>query len=130
MAFNLISSFLGLFSHHVGIDLGTANTLVMVKGRAIVIDESSVVALDRGTIKVRMIGAEVNPIVGRTPSNIITVRPTKDVFISDFHVTERMLHYFGRWVLDRYCFGIPRPRVVIGIPSVVTEVEKRADHDA
>ena len=130
MAFNPISSFLGLFSHDVGIDLGTANTLVMVKGRGIVIDEPSVVAIDRVTKKVLAIGAEAKRMVGRTPANIIAVRPLKDGVISDFHVTERMLHYFIRAVHERYGFGIPRPRVVIGIPSGVTEVEKRAVHDA
>ncbi|HEY7467784.1 MAG TPA: rod shape-determining protein [Dehalococcoidia bacterium] len=130
MAFNPISSFLGLFSHDVGIDLGTANTLVMVKGRGIVIDEPSVVAIDRVSKKVLAIGAEAKRMVGRTPANIIAVRPLKDGVISDFHVTERMLHYFIRAVHERYGFGIPRPRVVIGIPSGVTEVEKRAVHDA
>ena len=122
MAFNPISSFLGLFSHDVGIDLGTANTLVMVKGRGIVIDEPSVVAIDRISKKVLAIGADAKRMVGRTPSNIIAVRPLKDGVISDFHVTERMLHYFIRSVHERYGFGIPRPRVVIGIPSGVTEV--------
>src|SRR5687768_1285181 len=130
MAFNPISSFLGLFSHDVGIDLGTANTLVMVKGRGIVIDEPSVVAIDRQSKKILAIGAEAKRMVGRTPANIIAVRPLKDGVISDFHVTERMLHYFIRSVHERYGFGIPRPRVVIGIPSGVTEVEKRAVHDA
>ena len=130
MAFNPISSFLGLFSHDVGIDLGTANTLVMVKGRGIVIDEPSVVAIDTLSKKVLAIGAEAKRMVGRTPANIIAVRPLKDGVISDFHVTERMLHYFIRAVHERYGFGIPRPRVVIGIPSGVTEVEKRAVHDA
>ncbi len=130
MAFNPISSFLGLFSHDVGIDLGTANTLVMVKGRGIVIDEPSVVAIDKLSKKVLAIGAEAKRMVGRTPANIIAVRPLKDGVISDFHVTERMLHYFICAVHERYGFGIPRPRVVIGIPSGVTEVEKRAVHDA
>src|SRR6476659_717922 len=130
MAFNPVSSFLGLFSHDVGIYLGTANTLVMVKGRGIVIDEPSVVAIDRVTKKVLAIGAEAKRMVGRTPANIVAVRPLKDGVISDFHVTERMLHYFIRAVHERYGFGIPRPRVVIGIPSGVTEVEKRAVHDA
>ena len=130
MAFNPLSSFLGLFSHDVGIDLGTANTLVMVKGRGIVVDEPSVVAIDRVSKRVLAIGAEAKRMVGRTPANIIAVRPLKDGVISDFHVTERMLHYFIRSVHERYGFGIPRPRVVIGIPSGVTEVEKRAVHDA
>jgi rod shape-determining protein MreB len=130
LAFNPLSAFLGLFSHDVGIDLGTANTLVMVKGRGIVIDEPSVVAIDRVTKKVLAIGAEAKRMVGRTPSSIIAVRPLKDGVISDFHVTERMLHYFIRAVHERFGFGIPRPRVVIGIPSGVTEVEKRAVHEA
>src|SRR5262245_12731476 len=130
MAFNPISAFLGLFSHDVGIDLGTANTLVMVKGRGIVIDEPSVVAIDRTSRKVLAIGAEAKRMVGRTPASIVAVRPLKDGVISDFHVTERMLHYFIRAVHERYGFGIPRPRVVVGIPSGVTEVEKRAVHDA
>ncbi len=130
MAFNPVSAFLGLFSHDVGIDLGTANTLVMVKGRGIVIDEPSVVAIDRISKKVLAIGVEAKRMVGRTPANIIAVRPLKDGVISDFHVTERMLHYFIRAVHERYGFGIPRPRVVVGIPSGVTEVEKRAVHDA
>ena len=130
MAFNLLSAFLGLFSHDIGIDLGTANTLVMVKGRGIVIDEPSVVAVDRNTKKILAIGAEAKRMVGRTPSNIVAVRPLKDGVISDFDVTERMLQYFIRAVHHRFGFGIPRPRVVIGIPSGVTEVEKRAVHDA
>src|SRR4051794_7902412 len=130
MAFNPVSSFLGLFSHDVGIDLGTANTLVMVKGRGIVIDEPSVVAIDKVTKKILAIGAEAKRMVGRTPASIIAVRPLKDGVISDFEVTEKMLQYFIRAVHDRFGFGIPRPRVVVGIPSGVTEVEKRAVHDA
>src|SRR5436305_5604711 len=130
MAFNPISSFLGLFSHDVGIDLGTANTLVMVKGRGIVIDEPSVVAIDRTSKKILAIGAEAKRMVGRTPASIVAVRPLKDGVISDFEVTERMLQYFIRAVHDRFGFGFPRPRVVVGIPSGVTEVEKRAVHDA
>src|SRR5215210_7175256 len=130
MAFNPISSFLGLFSHDVGIDLGTANTLVMVKGRGIVINEPSVVAIDRYNKKIRAIGGEAKRMVGRTPSSIVAIRPLKDGVISDFEVTEKMLQYFIRAVHERFGFGFPRPRVVIGIPSGVTEVEKRAVHDA
>src|SRR5438445_10610166 len=130
MAFNPISAFLGFFSHDVGIDLGTANTLVMVKGRGIVIDEPSVVAIDRTSKKILAIGAEAKRMVGRTPASIVAVRPLKDGVISDFEVTERMLQYFIRSVHERFGFGVPRPRVVIGIPSGVTEVEKRAVHDA
>ena len=127
---NPINALLGLFSHDVGIDLGTANTLVMVRGRGIVIDEPSVVAIDKISKKILAIGSEAKRMVGRTPSNIVAVRPLKDGVISDFEVTERMLHYFIRSVHDRFGMGIPRPRVVLGIPSGVTEVEKRAVHDA
>ncbi len=127
---NPLSALLGLFSHDIGIDLGTANTLVMVKGRGIVIDEPSVVAVDKISKKILAIGAEAKRMVGRTPANIVAVRPLKDGVISDFDVTERMLQYFIRAVHDRFGFGIPRPRVVIGIPSGVTEVEKRAVHEA
>ena len=130
MALNPLSAFFGLFSHDVGIDLGTANTLVMVKGKGIVIDEPSVVAIDRVTKRILAIGAEAKRMVGRTPANIVAVRPLKDGVISDFEVTEKMLQYFIRSVHDRFGFGFPRPRVVVGIPSGVTEVEKRAVHDA
>jgi len=128
--FNPLTALLGVFSHDVGIDLGTANTLVMVRGRGIVIDEPSVVAIDKVSKKILAIGSEAKRMVGRTPANIVAVRPLKDGVISDFEVTERMLHYFIRSVHDRFGMGIPRPRVVIGIPSGVTEVEKRAVHDA
>ncbi|MCI0850095.1 MAG: rod shape-determining protein [Chloroflexi bacterium] len=130
MVFNLVNAVLGLFSHDIGIDLGTANTLVMVRGRGVVIDEPSVVAIDKVSKKILAIGAEAKRMVGRTPANIIAVRPLKDGVISDFEVTERMLHYFIRSVHSRSGFGAPRPRVVIGVPSGVTEVEKRAVHDA
>jgi rod shape-determining protein MreB len=128
--YNPLNALLGIFSHDVGIDLGTANTLVMVRGRGIVIDEPSVVAIDKVSKKILAIGSEAKRMVGRTPSNIVAVRPLKDGVISDFEVTERMLRYFIRSVHDRFGMGIPRPRVVLGIPSGVTEVEKRALHDA
>jgi len=127
---NPLTALLGLFSHDVGIDLGTANTLVMVRGRGVVIDEPSVVAIDKISKRILAIGAEAKRMVGRTPANIVAIRPLKDGVISDFEVTERMLHYFIRSVHARFNLGIPRPRVVIGIPSGVTEVEKRAVHDA
>lgn len=129
MVMNPLSTLFGMFSHDIGIDLGTANTLVLVKGKGIVIDEPSVVAINRSTKKILAIGAEAKRMVGRTPSNIVAVRPLKDGVISDFEVTEKMLEYFIRAVHDRG-FSLPRPRVVIGIPSGVTEVEKRAVHDA
>ncbi|MGI8550731.1 MAG: rod shape-determining protein [Dehalococcoidia bacterium] len=130
MVFNPLSALFGMFSHDIGIDLGTANTLVLVKGKGIVIDEPSVVAIDRYTKKILAIGAEAKRMVGRTPSSIVAVRPLKDGVISDFEVTEKMLEYFIRAVHDRFGFGLPRPRVVVGIPSGVTEVEKRAVNDA
>ncbi len=130
MPLNPLNALLGLFSYDVAIDLGTANTLVMVKGRGIVIDEPSVVAIDRINKKILAIGAEAKRMVGRTPSDIVAVRPLRDGVISDFAVTEKMLHYFIRSVHDRFSFGLPRPRVSVGIPSGVTEVEKRAVHDA
>lgn len=130
MAFNPLSSFLGIFSHDVGIDLGTANTLVSVRGRGIVIDEPSVVAIDTTSKAVLAIGDEAKLMVGRTPSTIVAVRPLRDGVISDFAVTERMLQYFIRSVHERFGLGIPKPRVVVGIPSGATEVEKRAVHDA
>jgi rod shape-determining protein MreB len=122
--------FLGLFSLDIGIDLGTANTLVNVRNRGIVINEPSVVAIDRKSKKVLAIGSEAKEMVGRTPGNIIAVRPLRDGVISDFDVTEQMLHYFIHKVHERMLLRIPRPRVVVGIPSGVTEVEKRAVYDA
>jgi len=127
---NPLSSFLGMFSHDIGIDLGTANTLVSVRGRGIVIDEPSVVAIDRVSKRVLAIGADAKRMVGRTPSTIVAVRPLRDGVISDFATTEKMLQYFIRSVNERFGLGIPKPRVVVGIPSGATEVEKRAVHDA
>jgi len=121
---------LGLFSLDVGIDLGTANTLVYVRRKGIVINEPSVVALETKSSKVLAIGFEAKEMVGRTPANIVAIRPLRDGVISDFDVTEKMLHYFINKVHERMVMRIPRPRVVIGIPSGVTEVEKRAVHDA
>jgi len=126
--FSPLASLFGLFSHDIAIDLGTANTLVMVRGKGIVIDEPSVVAIDRVTKRILAIGEEAKRMVGRTPANIVAVRPLRDGVISDFEVTEKMLSYFIRAVHERSFFA--QPRVVIGIPSGVTEVEKRAVHDA
>ena len=124
----LLSRLFGFLSQDIAIDLGTANTLVMVRGRGIVIDEPSVVAIDRVSKKILAIGEEAQRMVGRTPANIVAVRPLRDGVISDFEVTEKMLSYFIRAVHDRGFLA--QPRVVIGIPSGVTEVEKRAVHDA
>lgn len=121
---------LGLFSLDIGIDLGTANTLVNVRNRGIVINEPSVVAIEKKSKRVLAIGAEAKEMVGRTPGNIVAIRPLRDGVISDFDVTEQMLHYFIHKVHDRMLLRVPRPRVVVGIPSGVTEVEKRAVYDA
>ncbi len=118
------------FSHDIGIDLGTANTLVAVRGRGIVIDEPSVVAIDRTNRSVLAIGAEAKTMVGRTPAHIVAVRPLRDGVISDFEVTERMLHYFIHAAHTRSGLGLRGPRVMVGLPSGATEVEKRAVFDA
>ena len=128
--FNPLNSILGLFSLDIGIDLGTANTLVNVRGRGTVINEPSVVAIDKKTQRVLAIGADAKEMIGRTPSQIVAIRPLRDGVISDFDVTEQMLHYFIHKVHERLVLRIPRPRVVVGIPSGVTEVEKRAVFDA
>src|SRR6202521_1730962 len=127
--FNPMSAFLGLFSHDIGIDLGTGNTLVLVRGKGIVINEPSVVAINKKTRKLLAIGSEAKRMVGRTPANIIAIRPLMDGVISDFDVTEQMIRYFIQKVHDRYA-RIPRPRVLVGIPSGVTEGEKRGGRDA
>ncbi|OQY82917.1 MAG: rod shape-determining protein, partial [Chloroflexi bacterium UTCFX4] len=119
----------GAFSRDVSIDLGTANTLVLVRGRGITINEPSVVAIERRSKRVLAIGSEAKQMVGRTPADIIAIRPLRDGVISDFDVTEAMLTHFIRRVHDQ-TFLPHRPRVVIGIPSGVTEVEKRAVKDA
>jgi rod shape-determining protein MreB and related proteins len=125
----------GLFSSDLAIDLGTANTLVFVQGRGIVLNEPSIIAIRRTDNEVIGVGHEAKAMLGRTPENIQALRPLKDGVIADFDVTERMLQYFierarqissGRkrtWVLDR-------PRVIVGVPSGITQVEKRAVRDA
>ncbi len=123
-------------SHDVGIDLGTVNTLVLVKGKGIVIREPTVVALHKKTRQILAIGGEAKRMLGRTPAAIEAVRPLRDGVISDFDTTEALLRYFirkvhqtppkGVWSLPK----IPKPRVVVGIPSGVTEVERRAVQDA
>ena len=114
----------------IGIDLGTANTLVYVKGKGIVINEPSWVAIERKNRRVLAIGAEAKEMVGRTPANIVAIRPLRDGVISDFDVTEAMLDYFIKKAHSSMLLPFPRPRVVVGIPSGVTEVEKRAVYDA
>src|SRR5450631_2312480 len=126
---HMFDRLLGLFSRDIGIDLGTANTLVHVRNRGIVISEPSVVAIEAKTKKVLAIGAEAKRMVGRTPASIIAVRPLRDGVISDFDVTEQMIKYFVNRVHDRVGL-IPRPRMLLGVPAGVTEVEKRAVRDA
>ncbi len=128
--FNPIDALLGLFSLDIGIDLGTANTLVYVRGKGIVSNEPSWVARDRYSRRILAVGAEAKEMVGKTPANIIAVRPLRDGVISEFDVTEVMLRHFIRRAHEQLLIPYPRPRVVIGIPSGVTEVEKRAVHDA
>jgi len=126
----MLDKLFGRFSHDVGIDLGTANTLVYVKGKGIVINEPSVVALNNKTGQVLAIGSEAKKMVGKTPGHIVANRPLVDGVISDFEVTEQMLKYFINKVHKETFTLLPRPRVVIGIPSGVTEVEKRAVQEA
>ena len=113
-----------LFSNDMGIDLGTANTLVYVKNQGIVLREPSVVAIDRETRRVLAIGAEAKRMLGRTPASIVAVRPLKNGVIADFEVTQEMIKYFIRKVHNRR--SLLHPRIVIGIPSGITEVERRA----
>lgn len=128
--FNPLNALLGLFSLDIGIDLGTANTLVSVRGKGIIINEPSWVAIEKKSKKVLAIGSEAKEMVGRTPANIVAIRPLRDGVISDFDITEKMLRYFITKVHDQVILPVPRPRVVVGIPNGCTEVEKRAVYDA
>jgi rod shape-determining protein MreB len=122
---------LGLFSLDIGIDLGTANTLVSVRGKGIVINEPSYVAIERKSRRPISVGREAKEMFGKTPSaKYLVVRPLRDGVISEFEITEAMLDYFIRKAHEQNWVPIPRPRVVVGIPSGVTEVEKRAVYDA
>lgn len=122
----------GLLSHDVGIDLGTANTLVHVKGKGVVIREPSVVARHKKTKQVIAIGEEAKKMLGRTPATIEAIRPLKNGVIADFDATEAMLKHYIQMVHEsgRLIPRVPRPRVVVGIPSGVTEVERRAVQEA
>ena len=123
-----INSIMGWFSNDMAIDLGTANTLVYVKGKGIVCNEPSVVAISSKTGKVLAVGSEAKRMLGRTPGNITTIRPIKDGVIADFDYTGEMLKYFIQRVHNRKSFM--RPRIVIGVPSGITQVEQRAVKDA
>ncbi|PIV12697.1 MAG: rod shape-determining protein [Candidatus Nealsonbacteria bacterium CG03_land_8_20_14_0_80_36_12] len=126
----MFAKLLSHFSEDIAIDLGTANTLVYVRGRGIVIQEPSVVAINQKTGQVLAIGDEAKKMVGRTPSHIVAIRPLIKGVISDFEVTEQMLKYFIEKTYKRKILLNPRPRVIIGVPCGVTEVEKKAVQDA
>ncbi len=117
---------MGIFAKDIGIDLGTANTLVYVKGRGITVREPSVVAIDKYTGKVLAVGSEANDMIGRTPENIIAVRPMKDGVIADFDITQAMIRSFIKEARS----SIMKPRVIVCIPSGITEVERRAVEEA
>lgn len=132
MRIPLINQFLGLFSHDIGIDLGTSNTLVWVKGKGIVIREPSAVARNKKTKEILAIGTSAKKMLGRAPGTIEALRPLKNGVIADFDATAAMLDFYIKKVHETGSVvpKIPKPRVVIGIPSGVTEVEKRAVADA
>lgn len=126
----MLSRIFGRFSRDMGIDLGTANTLVYVHEKGIVINEPSVVAVNERTGQILAVGEEAKKMVGKTPAHIVAHRPLADGVISDFEVTERMLKYFIEKVHRETFAVLPRPRIVVGIPLGVTEVERKAVEDA
>ncbi len=128
IAKKILNYALGLFSNDMGIDLGTATTLVYVKGEGVVLCEPSVVAIQKDTNHVLAVGEEAKRMLGRTPGSIVAIRPMKDGVIADFEITEAMLRYFIKKVHKRTV--LVRPRMVIAIPSGITEVEKRAVRDS
>ena len=125
MVFNIIG---GLFSNDLAVDLGTANTLVYVKGKGIVLREPSVVAVHAGSGQVLAVGSEAKKMLGRTPGNIQAIRPMKDGVIANFEITEAMIRHFIQKVHNRK--ALVRPRVIIAVPSGITQVEKRAVRDS
>jgi len=129
----MLDKLLGYFSNDIGIDLGTANTLIFVKGKGIVLTEPSIVAIDKTTNKVLAVGKEAKEMIGKTPEHIQVIRPLKDGVIADFDTTQAMLKYFIQKVHTNFPLARltnPRPRVVVGVPSGITTVEKRAVIDA
>jgi rod shape-determining protein MreB len=123
-----IRSLFSLFSSDLAIDLGTANTLVFARGKGIVVNEPSIVAINKNNGEVEAVGKEAKEMVGRTPGNIVAIRPMKDGVIADFKVTERMLNYFIHKAHGRKM--LVHPRIIIGVPSEITQVEKRAVIDS
>ena len=123
-----LRSLFSLFSSDLAIDLGTANTLVFAKGKGIVVNEPSIVAINKTNGEVEAVGTEAKEMLGRTPGNIVAIRPMKDGVIADFKVTERMLNYFIQKAHGRKM--LVHPRIIIGVPSEITQVEKRAVIDS
>jgi rod shape-determining protein MreB and related proteins len=126
--FTNMRSLFSMFSSDLAIDLGTANTLVYARGKGIVVNEPSIVALNKNTNEVEAVGKEAKEMLGRTPGNIVAIKPMKDGVIADFKVTEKMLNYFIQKAHNRKM--LVHPRIVIGVPSEITQVEKRAVMDS
>ncbi|MFH1711730.1 MAG: rod shape-determining protein [Patescibacteria group bacterium] len=126
----MLNKFLGRFSEDVGIDLGTANTLVFVKGKGIIMNEPSIVALNTRTNQIIAVGHTAKDMLGKTPPHIVTTRPLTKGVISDFEIAEKMLKYFIDKVHEDSFTIVPRPRVIIGVPLEITEVERKAAEDA
>ncbi|MBU1126488.1 MAG: rod shape-determining protein [Patescibacteria group bacterium] len=126
----MLNKFLGRFSEDIGIDLGTANTLVFVKGKGVVMNEPSIVALNTRTNQIIAVGHTAKDMLGKTPPHIITTRPLSKGVISDFEVAEKLLKYFIDKIHEDSFTIVPRPRVVIGVPLEITEVERKAVEDA
>src|ERR1051325_9912025 len=123
-----MSNAMAFLGRDMAVDLGTANTLVYVRGRGIVLNEPSVVAINTTTGKIVAVGVEAKRMIGRTPGNVVAVRPLKDGVIADFDVTERMLRYFIQQVHRRSLFA--KPRIIVAVPSGITGVEQRAVKEA
>src|SRR6516165_11035829 len=124
----MLSSLLSRFSHDLAIDLGTANTCVFARGKGIIVREPSIVAVNTATNRIEAVGTDAKEMLGRTPGNITAIRPMKDGVIADFEAAEKMLTHFIRKAHRRS--GWLRPRVVIGVPSEITQVERRAVRDS
>jgi rod shape-determining protein MreB len=126
----MLNKIFGIFSRDIGVDLGTANTLVYAKEKGIIINEPSIVALNQKTNQIVAIGGEAKQMVGRTPGHIVAVRPLIEGVISDFEITQEMISYFIRKIHSPQVSFFARPRIVIGVPSGITEVERKAVRDA
>src|SRR4026208_867346 len=116
-------------ANEIAVDLGTANTLIYVKGEGIVLNEPSVVAIEKSTGRPKGYGLDAKRMLGRTPDGILAVRPLKDGVIADFDVTEKMLRHFLKSIIDKHVFKV-KPRVIVCVPSGITEVERRAVRDS